>query len=481
MWNFNNKKGFRICLIVGTSIGVSQFFTNWNNIRMNSVDFTQPGSISTKDKLTQETIMSDGNNMETTGVILEPKTESRQQQSNAFVDTQESLPVDDTPAELEPQEEFNAQVAVEELPKSNNSNLEITDNSGEKNVGSEEVIPLDPEFSLHRKIGSWGWHHLTGEEAEQDILANQSVCKKPFEHCCLGQGRQQVAKVDDYDALWKLKNTDDESLQLGTFGDVLNHYPAGLSKESMCTFAFFGDSLSADTAMGAVCETLRLGYKLKSCDPLRMGAEGVYGEDLHYACEENRYNNNGTTASVHFLLENENSRSCPSVLIEQQIDLGMTNMPSAILELGGILIFNWGVHCNADDGCLDNVLSPLLHSAADEKHGHWRFMFRESEPQHFATPGGLYHKDHAVPEDHTCANFRGRIDNWRNIKVVKMIEDWDLKERIPVLPISSALEPLISLHYDGPSIPTGDCTHYVYDPHRLDVTWDALLTVLQGK
>ena len=430
MWNFKNKKGFLIGLVVG--IGVSQLFT------MISVDFTQPGSISTKDKSTQEIMMSDRNNTETTG-------------------------------------------AVEELPKSNI--IPLTDNSGEKNVGSEEVIPLDPEFTLHQKKGSWGWHHLTGEEAEQDILANQSVCKKPFEHCCLGQGRQQVVKVDDYEALWKLKNTDDESLQLGTFGDVLNHYPAGLSKESMCPFAFIGDSLSSDTAMGAVCETLRLGYKLKSCDPLRMGAEGVYGKDLHVACEENRYNNNGTTASVHFLLENENSRSCPSVLIvfEQQADLGMTYMPSAILELGGIVIFNWGVHCNADDGCIDNVLSPLLQSAADQKYPHWRFMFRESEPQHFATPGGLYHKDHAVPEDHTCANFRGRIDNWRNIKVVKMIEDWDMKEQIPVLPISSALEPLISLHYDGPSLPLGDCTHYVYNPHRLGVTWDALLTVLQGE
>ena len=63
---------------------------------------------------------------------------SGQQQSNAFVDTQESLPVDDTPAEPEPQEEFNAQVAVEELPKSNI--IPLTDNSGEKNVGSEELF-----------------------------------------------------------------------------------------------------------------------------------------------------------------------------------------------------------------------------------------------------------------------------------------------------------------------------------------------------
>ena len=454
MWNFNNKKGFLIGMAVG--IGVSPLFTIWN-VRIVSVDFSQPGSMSIKYESTQETKMSDVNNIEATGVLLEPTTESGQLQTN------------------------DSKVAVEELPESNT--ISLTDNSGEKDIGSEEFIPLDPEFSLHQKKGSWGWHHLTGLEAKQDILANQNVCKKPFEHCCLGQGRQQVVKMDDHEALWKLKNRDDESLQLGTFADVLNQYPAELSKESMCTFAFFGDSLSSDTAMGAVCETLRLGYKLKSCDTLRMGAEGVYGDDMHYACEENRYNNNGATASSHFLLENENSSSCPSVLIafEQQINLGMTYLPSAILELGGILIFNWGVHCNADDGCLDMALDSLLKSAADDTYRHWRFMFRENEPQHFATPGGLYQMGHATPEDHTCANFRGRIDTWRNTKVAKMIEDWDMKEQIPVLPISSALEPLISLHYNGPSIEIGDCTHYVYDPHRLDVTWDALLTVLQGK
>ena len=176
MWNFKNKKGFLIGLVVG--IGVSQLFT------MISVDFTQPGSISTKDKSTQEIMMSDRNNTETTG-------------------------------------------AVEELPKSNI--IPLTDNSGEKNVGSEEVIPLDPEFTLHQKKGSWGWHHQTGEEAKQDILANQSVCKKPLEHCCLEQGRQQVVKVDDYEALWKLKNTDDESLQPG-----ITDLPYSISTYSLC-------------------------------------------------------------------------------------------------------------------------------------------------------------------------------------------------------------------------------------------------------
>ena len=90
MWNFNNKIGFPIGLVVG--ICVSQLLT------MISVDFTQPGSISTKDKSTQEIMMSDRNNTEATGVILELETESGQQKSNAFVDTQESLPVDDPPA-----------------------------------------------------------------------------------------------------------------------------------------------------------------------------------------------------------------------------------------------------------------------------------------------------------------------------------------------------------------------------------------------
>lgn len=361
---------------------------------------------------------------------------------------------------------------VEDLPKSNKTPL-IDNSTGERTVDSKEFVPLDPEFTLHQKKGSWGWHHLTGEEAAQELLANQNVCKKPFKHCCLGQGRQQSSKMDGLEALWKLKNTDDESLQLGTFGDVLKHYPVGLSKESMCTFAFWGDSLSSDSAMGAVCEALRLGYKLKSCSTSGMDGGQLYGDDSHYSCEENRYNG---TEAAHFLLENDESSSCPSVLIVFWFDLsnGITSFPASIVELGGILVFNRGVHCNSDDGCLEAQLSPLLSDAADDAYQHWRFMFRETEPQHFATQGGLFLQGKMQPHHHICSDFRGRINTWRNIKVIKMIEDRGLTEKVNILPISSALESLTNLHYGT------DCTHYCYDPHRLDVTWDALLTALQG-
>lgn len=361
---------------------------------------------------------------------------------------------------------------VEDLSESNKK--PFTDNSAvERTVDSKEFVPLDPEFTLHQKKGSWGWRHLTGEEATQEFHANQNVCKKPFEHCCLGQGRQPFSKMDGLEALWKLENADDKSLQLGTFGDVLKHYPSGLKKESMCTFAFFGDSLSSDSAMGAVCETLRLGYKLKSCNTSGMSGDNLYGDDRHYSCEENRYN--GTEAS-HFLLENEKSSSCPSVLIvfQYRMSYNITSLSASITELGGILIFNWGVHCNFDDGCLEATLAPLLRDAADDAYQHWRFMFRETEPQHFATQGGLFLQGEMKPHHRNCSDFRGRINTWRNIKVVKMIEDLGLTEKVTILPISSALESLTKLHHGA------DCTHYCYDPHRLDVTWDALLTALQG-
>jgi len=376
----------------------------------------------------------------------------------------------------EEQQTDSQAVAIEQAPIAPERQQETNSKAVVMNFNSTEFVPMDPVFSSHGKKGSWGWHLLSGEAAAQEILANQYVCNKPFEHCCLGQGRQQVVKMDPHKALWKLINTDDQSLQLGTFGDVLKHYPAGQSQDSMCSFAFFGDSLSSDSAMGAVCEALRMGYTLKSCDTLRMGAMGVYGDDLNYTCDENRYND-----APHFLLEKEDSISCPRVFIafEQDIINNMAFMPPAIVELGGLAIFNWGVHCNTDDGCLEQVLTPILNNAADETYQNWRFMFREQEPQHFAFPGGVYPKSIATPEHHICSNFHGRINNWRNKEVANIIEARNLTKQIATLPISAALEPLVGLHYEGPLIKYGDCTHYVYDPHRLDVTWDALLTVLQ--
>ena len=73
----------------------------------------------------------------------------------------------------------------------------------------------------------------------------------------------------------------------------------------MCAFAFFGDSLRLDTVMGAICKALRMGYALKSCNTLKMGAMGVHRDDLQYTCNENRYTDKEDTSLSHFLLEKE--------------------------------------------------------------------------------------------------------------------------------------------------------------------------------
>ena len=322
------------------------------------------------------------------------------------------------------------------------------------------------------------WTLVTEEEYSNFTSSSRltrNPCNNPFKHCCIGQCRQAHYKLNERDALYKYNGS---SAPLATFSDVLDyyhdHYATEQSKKS-CNIVFIGDSLSSDHAMGATCHLIGSGYDLISCNNADFGVHELYGVDRNVACKENLYPNFG-----HHVLENPSAKSCKRVTIGS---IYMTNNTADILrearevhENGGIIVFNWGVHCNVKkEDCIKNAFTsailPMLRGDKSEQFSQWKFLYRETEPQHFNGPGGLYHSD-SFGQKGTC--YANETDNWRNEEVQDFMSLHNLTHDIPTIEIFRPLSTLHQLHHPP------DCTHYCYDPLRLDVTWDSMLRVLEN-
>jgi len=137
----------------------------------------------------------------------------------------------------------------------------------------------------------------------------------------------------------------------------------------------------------------------------------------------------------------------------------------------GLLIFNWGVHCNHHDvSCMTKVLTKLVKLTQNEKLQNVQFMFREHEPQHFGTESGLFQGgDEAALE---CKAIE-TIDDWRNEAAATFLQKHGLTKRVKTVSIFKELVSLHQIHYFG------DCTHYCYNPLRFEVTWKAILDAMQ--
>ena len=207
------------------------------------------------------------------------------------------------------------------------------------------------------------WTLVTEEEYSNFTSSSRltrNPCNNPFKHCCIGQCRQAHYKLNERDALYKYNGS---SAPLATFNDVLDYYHDDYATEQSkksCNIVFIGDSLSSDHAMGATCHLIGSGYDLISCNNADFGFHELYGVDRNVACKENLYPNFG-----HHVLENPSAKSCKRVTIGS---IYMTNNTADILrearevhENGGLIVFNWGVHCNVKkEDCIKNAITSAI-------------------------------------------------------------------------------------------------------------------------
>ena len=121
---------------------------------------------------------------------------------------------------------------------------------------------------------------------------------------------------------------------------------------------------------------------------------------------------------------------------------------------------------------MSKELNPYLQLAKDEAlTQRWKFIYRETEPKHFNTPGGVYDPSLDQRTRNKGSQFQGPADNFLNQVALKLFQQHNWT--IPTIPTFSALEPLKQLHKNGI-----DCTHYCYDPMRFLVAWEGLYNAL---
>jgi len=135
----------------------------------------------------------------------------------------------------------------------------------------------------------------------------------------------------------------------------------------------------------------------------------------------------------------------------------------------GLMLWNWGAHCNKPGvGCIDHVLNQaLLPVTQHAGFRNWKMMFRETEPQHFDNPTGLYQIER--PFELQCGNV-DHPSPWRNIEAHQFLIRNELLRRVAWVPLFDRLLPFTyTFHYPA------DCTHYCYSPWRLELTWDGVV------
>jgi hypothetical protein len=265
---------------------------------------------------------------------------------------------------------------------------------------------------------------------------------------------------------------------LANLTHVLQHLQHHQNKNShTCNLWFVGDSLSSDHSMAAMCELTagdgvdsNSGYELvESVGPFGGKAFGESQKFVHY--------NKNTTAFPfpHFLLRSKNTDPsnivCPNVVIRMNDPVASSQMmvqDGTFLEAGGVILWNWGVHCNDVDNCIaewmDKYLDPFLKLM--ETHKKWSVLWRETEPQHFHTVDGLFqpgrHRSGQPCNSHMSAigGNNETLSNFRNNHAAAWLSSQNLTTRVPVVPIFHALQPKWDFHSDH----SGDCTHYCYTP-----------------
>jgi len=367
------------------------------------------------------------------------------------------------------------------------------DLSGEERLSRRTQLVIDPKtVEIKPESKSYIWTPVSTENDYGRYL-EQDYDTLSFDHCRPGVCRHVTKRINESSAILQLTHEEvggvRSEVQLSKLTDVLNYFPSHIQreKESSCNIFFVGDSLSSDNAMAANCQLLNAGYTVKSIDLSNifyMGQDGSYGGDLDKQSEQNMY-----PGVDHILLENTNAESCPEVLIMYAWPYAMANLLDSeglrsVNDAGGVIVYNEGVHCNEPNtNCISDLLSkfllPMMKGEVAERYSGWRFLFRESEPQHFNTVGGGFEKalmeDFKLGKKKLCGPTEGKDStSWRNKEAMEFLLSQGLASRIKIVPIHSQLVPLWQIHHEK------DCTHYCYNPYKFDVTWDGMLKALSS-
>jgi hypothetical protein len=317
----------------------------------------------------------------------------------------------------------------------------------------------------------------------QEIEPYTDCSNDTFQHCCVGQCRQHHGSLKPEDVLWKWNDEREGARPLANLTDVLDYMESRkVYPEKSCNIFFSGDSTTSDHTMAATCQLTRAGYKLTSCLPQIGGV--AYGNDTQVVCDSSQLD------IPHFILENPTAKSCQKLVMVVDVisnhENGQNNDSfremtfGSAFQNGFVVVFSWGVHCNTSKGCLQRRLKKSFLSLASKSiYNHWTFLFREHEPQHFNTKGGLFEVGQMNKHKFQCVNTNGQASNWRNEETARIISKYNKNhptKKVYTIPLFDALEPLWQNHNSQ----LDDCTHYCYNPFRFDVTWDGMLEALKA-
>ena len=328
------------------------------------------------------------------------------------------------------------------------------------------------------------WVPLTFEE-QQSISKHNEASTLLYEHCQIGQGRKANSKCAFDQMLWKWNENRTGTKPLANLTDLLDHLDERKTHpRKSCNVMFVGDSLSSDHAMALNCQALSLGYKLKSCHTSANSTKysTKYGVDSQRVCDRQDH------TFDHFTLERDHG-FCKKLFIGavSPTNEGYHDTLSALARNrtysnGMVVIYNWAVHCNTRNGCIQTVIEDTLLPYVNRislsnfwkryRFKKWIWIYREHEPQHFSTSSGLYQNTTTNLWRKNCSRALVKPDNWRNEEVRLLLKNYGVSKKVPIIPIFHALEPLWWMHA------APDCTHYCYTPKRFDVTWDGVIKAL---
>jgi len=375
--------------------------------------------------------------------------------------------------------------------------------SSKKNADEASSFALIPwKSSLRSELTAQNaWVPVTHADLrETQALEPECRNRTNCSHCCLGQCHQvRFHHQKPRNLLYKYvgKGGREMSTMRVLIQETKLHlfrsspdpdqegYGSKVGDSDTCNIFFLGDSLSHDTAVAAICQTLLLKdeygrylYAISSCNP------SAWGENsMNPFCDSTRHPQKYSHLGyIEFERTNNDPSLCQRVMLikiglwdpyKAQPTLGVSLVFDELATLSinkGLMIWNWGVWCNnPGDLCIANVMNhTLLPAVNDPRFSDWHHMWRETEPQHFNTPDGSFSPlvpNYCIPSWHP--------ETWRNAEAKRFLQNNNLQTTVSWIPIAEPLTSRWQFHY-----PT-DCTHYCYTPWRLHITWDGIVHALR--
>ena len=229
-----------------------------------------------------------------------------------------------------------------------------------------------------------------------------------LKRCCVGQCRKSntIIRSDEpaYEGLFLKPDMPD----LVSMPSMLEHLHVFVQQQNLerinsnprygrahpidtCVLWYIGQSLTQDQASAAICKLTSLGYEIpnkKKCD--------INDKDglLSGTCE----------------LSSQSNQYCPKIRVRHTWHDIWQRKRASILDEAGPIIYNYGVHANSleeFDEWMEKKFTDDDFQVIDQV-GRYPFMWREHEPQHFATKDGSYGGQASKCQD------SGVYNNYRN-------------------------------------------------------------------